>query len=136
LRGGETKENLQRDHDQFDRSGRESGAFPLCQIFADQRQADIGWVQVQSRRGKLVFSARDAGSGVDPGSIVATVDGGRAKATLADGLLTLRAQPGRHRVHLVVADYQEAKNMEDVAPILPNTTTVDMTVQVLRAKRS
>jgi len=93
-------------------------------------------VHLQLRRGKLVFSARDAGSGVDPGSIVATVDGGRAKATLVDGLLMLRAKPGRHRVHLVVADYQEAKNMEDVAPILPNTTTVDMTVQVLRAKRS
>ena len=28
---------------------------------------------------------------------------------------------GKHTVELLAADYQEAKNMEDVAPILPNT---------------
>jgi hypothetical protein len=33
---------------------------------------------------------------------------------------------------LHVSDYQETKNMEDVPPILPNTTTLRATVTVLR----
>jgi len=31
---------------------------------------------------------------------------------------------GRHTLKLSVADYQESKNMEDVARILPNTRTL------------
>jgi len=37
---------------------------------------------------------------------------------------------GRHRVAAVVGDYQEAKNMEDVGPILPNTRTFSATFRV------
>jgi hypothetical protein len=37
---------------------------------------------------------------------------------------------GTHRIHLVVSDYEEAKNMENVGPILPNTRTFDGTFVV------
>ena len=44
----------------------------------------------------------------------------------SDGVLRYRTtalKPGPHTVRVVVADYQETKNMEDVGPILPNTRT-------------
>jgi hypothetical protein len=34
---------------------------------------------------------------------------------------------GRHTLNLTVSDYQETKNMENVARILPNTRTVRTT---------
>jgi hypothetical protein len=37
---------------------------------------------------------------------------------------------GKHRLRFVVSDYQEAKNMENVGPILPNTRFVAATVTV------
>jgi subtilisin family serine protease len=76
--------------------------------------------------GPLVLAVADHGSGVDPRLLSFKIDGrvraftwdpvhGRADVTLA-GLA-----PGRHRLVASVSDYQEAKNMEDVRRILPNT---------------
>ena len=87
-------------------------------------------VRLRSTVGGIVFSATDAGSGVDPDSIVATVGGVFAHVRWADGAIHIPATPGRHRVTLSVADYQETKNMEDIGPILPNTTTITTTVTV------
>ena len=39
-------------------------------------------------------------------------------------------QPGRHRLVLKVADYQELKNNENVLRILPNTSTVRKSFRV------
>jgi subtilisin family serine protease len=73
------------------------------------------------------LAVSDGGSGVDPSSLVASIDGnltsvsfsgGRARVSLAG------VSPGRHTLALSVADYQETKNMEDVARILPNTRVV------------
>jgi hypothetical protein len=75
-------------------------------------------------------AATDAGSGVDPSSIVATVDGKAAAVTRLAGTLRIAARPGKHVLVLHVADYQETKNMEDVPPILPNTATLRATVRV------
>ena len=82
-------------------------------------------VRFLGRRGStLVLSVRDAGSGVDPSSLSATVDGRTrhvrwtgTRALVVAGALAR----GSHRIVLTVSDYQEAKNMEDVGPILPNT---------------
>jgi hypothetical protein len=41
-----------------------------------------------------------------------------------------RLRRGTNRVSIVVSDYQEAKNMEDVGPILPNTTRFARTIRV------
>jgi hypothetical protein len=84
--------------------------------------------RVLAVRGRFLHVAvSDRGSGVDPHSVQARVDGrvvrvayaaGRARVALA-GL-----SRGRHVLTLTVADYQETKNMEDVSRILPNTRTL------------
>ncbi len=77
------------------------------------------------RRGAaVVIRASDAGSGIDPASIVLRVKGGERKARLSAGRIlvpTEGLQPGRHTFFLQVSDYQESRNMENVARILPNT---------------
>ena len=87
-------------------------------------------LKVISTRGALRVAATDAGSGVDPASIVATVDGKPAAATWAGGTIRIAARRGKHVLVLRVADYEETKNMEDVPPILPNTATLRATVRV------
>jgi subtilisin family serine protease len=76
--------------------------------------------------GVVRFKVADNQSGVDPGSIEAFLDGGKnpASSTYSKGVVAVRAanlSPGKHTIELMVSDYQEAKNMEDVAKILPNT---------------
>ena len=76
--------------------------------------------------------ATDAGSGVYPPSIIATIDGDRA-ASFRSGVVSLSTRgltPGRHRVRLRVSDYQETKNTENVARILPNTRTLSTTFTI------
>jgi hypothetical protein len=75
----------------------------------------------------------DAGSGVDPRSLSASVDGVPRRFTFAHGVLALQTgklQPGSHRIAVQASDYEESKNMEDVGPILPNTRTLRTTVVV------
>ncbi|HEY3962541.1 MAG TPA: S8 family serine peptidase [Gaiellaceae bacterium] len=82
-------------------------------------------------KGKLIrVSATDGGSGVDPSSIVAKVDGTLVRGVWRSGIFSVTASPGRHKLAISVADYEETKNMEDVPPILPNTATLTATVRV------
>ena len=88
-------------------------------------------LRFDSTRGSIVVAATDTGSGVDPASIVG--DARRqagARARSARRRSASAAAKGRHRLVLTVADYQETKNMEDVAKILPNTATLRVTVTV------
>jgi hypothetical protein len=87
-------------------------------------------LRVASTNGGIVVSATDAGSGVDPLSIVATVDGKTVRPSWADGRITIPATKGRHALVLTVSDIEETKNMEDVPPILPNTATLRAAVSV------
>ena len=49
-----------------------------------------------------------------------TAETGRSRS--AAGIVTIRGvTAGKHRIALSVSDYQEAKNMENTGPILPNT---------------
>ena len=82
---------------------------------------------------RLRLAVADAGSGVDPQSLAATVDGRTAAAAYTAGRVAIsltRVAPGRHRVALEVADYQELKNMENVPQILPNTRRFTATFTV------
>ena len=75
----------------------------------------------------------DLGSGVDPRSIVLNVDALRPQVAFKRGVLTIPTADlsrGTHRLRLTVSDYQKAKNMENVGPILPNTRTFSATVTV------
>ena len=87
-------------------------------------------LHVRSTRGSIVVAATDTGSGVDPESSVATLDGKQVAARFGSGAIRIAAAKGRHRLVLSVADYEEAKNMEDVAKILPNTRTLRASVRV------
>jgi hypothetical protein len=81
--------------------------------------------------GAVRFAVSDKGSGVDPGSIEAFLDGSdnpiQTTYSKSKGIAAVHTGSlagGKHTIELVVSDYQEAKNMEDVARILPNTRDV------------
>jgi subtilisin family serine protease len=87
-------------------------------------------VRLVSAKGGIVVSAADAGSGVDPASAIARVDGRRAGVRFTGGAFHVVAAKGAHTLVFTVADYQETKNMEDVSQILPNTATFRARVRV------
>jgi len=119
------------------------GAYDI--VFDTRTAADAGpfrfryWVNdaspprlrvVGSSGGRVVVAATDGGSGIDPASISATVDGRGARAQFAGGKITVTAGRGRRRLVLQVSDFQESKNMEDVPKIRPNTATLATTLRV------
>jgi hypothetical protein len=81
----------------------------------------------------VVVSAVDAGAGVYPQSIRVSVDGSTRSWTFRGGLVSIPTgglAPGQHRLRLRVSDYQESKNTENVARILPNTRFLTATFSV------
>ena len=84
---------------------------------------------------RIRFAIRDSGSGVDPLSLRASVNGAAAAFRFSHGVLSIRTKgraPGKERVTVIAADYQETKNMEDVGPVLPNTRVFHTTVTLRR----
>jgi hypothetical protein len=74
----------------------------------------------------LLLSVRDRGSGVDPSTLLAVVDGRvhRVVWNKAHGLAGVRIPTlgrGSHKLDFTVSDYQEAKNNENASATLPNT---------------
>jgi subtilisin family serine protease len=88
-------------------------------------------LRLRGVRGRfLEIAISDRGSGVDPVSLQAQVDGKSEPVTYAAGIArvpidTLSA--GRHALTFTAPDYQETKNTEDIAGILPNTRTLKTT---------
>jgi hypothetical protein len=87
-------------------------------------------LRITSKAGGITVAATDTGSGVDPSSLLATLDGATVTPRFSHGAFRIRAAKGSHKLVLQVGDYQESKNMEDVPPILPNTATLRATVNV------
>jgi hypothetical protein len=85
---------------------------------------------LSTKHGTIVFSAVDTGAGVDPQAVSATIDGHAVKTLFEDKKVTLHTTLGQHEVTVTVSDYQELKNMEDVAKIKPNTATLARAVVV------
>jgi hypothetical protein len=85
---------------------------------------------VHSEPGTIEVAITDGGSGVDPRSIDATIDGRMVTARFADGKVVLPTTPGSHELVIEASDFQEAKNMEDVVKIKGNTATLSRTVVV------
>jgi hypothetical protein len=85
---------------------------------------------VSASHGTIVVAVTDAGAGVDPQAVSATLDGHEARGKFANGRLTINAAPGTHALSVTASDYQELKNMEDVSPIKPNTAVLSRTVTV------
>jgi subtilisin family serine protease len=83
--------------------------------------------------GTLDLRVTDGGSGVDPSSLAARIDGKERPLSYAHGLVrvTLRGLArGRHVLAFTAADYQEAKNNENVRGILPNTRKLQRAVTI------
>jgi subtilisin family serine protease len=82
-------------------------------------------VRVLGVRGRtLQLRLTDGASGVDPTAITARVDGTERDVSYANGVARVSlngVRSGRHTLILTVADFQEVKNNENVAGILPNT---------------
>ena len=85
-----------------------------------------------TRGGDVTVAASDAGSGVDPASVSATVDGSAVGVSWSAGAVHLHVTKGRHTLVVRVSDYQETKNMEDVVPVRHRTTVTPNTA-TLRA---
>ncbi len=80
-----------------------------------------------------MLSVADGGSGIDPRSVVVAIDGQRVVFKLSSTGLRVPLEGisrGKHRLQVIVADFQEMKNSESVVGILPNTTSFRRTITV------
>jgi subtilisin family serine protease len=94
--------------------------------------------RLQARAVRLGMPIRvrvgDAGSGVDRSSLEATIGGRTVTARLVGNevrIATTGIAPGVRSLRLTVADFQETRNMENVARILPNTRVLTARVRIL-----
>ena len=112
-----------------------AGGFTFRFWVDDTRPPSLKLTQARVRRNlPLVVRASDLGSGIDATTIKATIDGRPCQTTLAEGNLRIRTigvKTGKHRLRLQASDYQESRNMENVAAILPNTRVLSAAI-VLR----
>ena len=112
-------------------SRRAAGRFTFRFWINDTTPPRVRLLTRTVRAGGLVrLAVTDRGSGVDPRSRHATIDGEDVGVGLARGrasLSTLLLAPGRHRLVFRISDYQETKNMENSGPILPNTRQLKTT---------
>jgi subtilisin family serine protease len=115
-------------------TGKRPGKFTFRYWVNDKTPPAVGLSgRIVTAAAGLRFSVTDAGSGVDPSTLTATVDGKTRAVSYASGraLVSLKGlAPGTHRVTLVASDVQESKNNENTGPVLPNTTTFSATFRV------
>jgi hypothetical protein len=90
---------------------------------------------ISARGGVLRVRAADAGSGIDPQFVRLAIDGRRRSSPYdpTNDVITASLRGlarGRHHFRLVVSDYQESKNMENVHRILPNTARLSAAFRI------
>jgi hypothetical protein len=119
-----------------------AGAFTFRFWVNDTQPPSVRLSQTRVKRGASVdIDIADTGSGIDLSTVEVAVDGraptGKSFAvTRNDGthatlkIPTSKLEPGKHRFRVQASDYQESRNMENVAPILPNTRVLTTTVVV------
>jgi subtilisin family serine protease len=121
----------------FDSPGRtDAGRFTFRFWVNDVTPPRLRLLDRSVRRGRPVrVAASDAGSGIDPVSMDASIDGRSRTVTISRGVVrvdTTGLARGRHRLLLQVSDYQETRNMENVTRILPNTRRIEAVIRVVR----
>jgi hypothetical protein len=107
--------------------GRRAGGFRFRFWEDDTTPPSVRKLGVRGRF--LDVAVGDGRSGVDPVSIRARIDGDLALVSLVGGRARVSLSGvtrGRHVLTFTVSDYQETKNMENVARVLPNTRTLRM----------
>jgi hypothetical protein len=106
-------------------SAASAGAFSFRFWIDDVKPPTLAFPTRTVKRGALLtLRVTDAGSGVDPSSLAVRIDGTERGARLGGGRISIPTGSltrGRHALVLQVSDYQETRNMENVARILPNT---------------
>jgi subtilisin family serine protease len=111
----------------FDSAAPPAATFRFRFWIDDVSPPSVRLVSATARRGgNLQLIVSDGGSGVDPQSLTAKIDGKTANVTFVRGRAVVglgATAPGRHTLVFTAADYQELKNMENVPQILPNTRT-------------
>jgi subtilisin family serine protease len=111
-----------------------AGSFRFRYWLDDTTPPTLKLLQPRVSRGTpIAFRATDAGSGVDPATVKATVDGREVSISFRDGVIripTSSIKRGTHRLRVQASDYQESRNMENVPPILPNTRVLDARIVV------
>jgi hypothetical protein len=83
-----------------------------------------------SRGARLLVRVTDRGSGVDPSTLTARVDGSYRRITFGGAIARValgNLGPGRHRLVYTASDYQESKNNENASAVLPNTRRLTTT---------
>jgi hypothetical protein len=112
------------------RSRRDAGSFSFRFWVNDVTPPGARLLTPRPPRGtSLLVRVRDRGSGVDPDTMSALVDG-RYRRMVWDakhGLVQVRLPAlarGRHTLVFTVSDYQESKNNENAGTTLPNTRTL------------
>jgi len=116
-------------------AGAKPGRFTFRVWVDDTTPPTVRMLASTVKRGApLRIAVTDAGSGIDPGALQVKVDGANVTTwSYSGGVLRISTSSlarGSHKVSVVAADFQEAKNMEDVGPILPNTTTLSASFSV------
>ena len=119
----------------FDSAARSgAGSFTFRFWVNDVRPPTLRLTSRAVARGRpLRIAATDAGAGVCASSIVALVDGEQARASYRGATISVPTgglSAGTHQLRVRASDYQEAKNTENVARILPNTRTLTVTFRV------
>jgi hypothetical protein len=114
--------------------GAKPGRFTFRVWVNDVAPPKVRLLTASVRAGQPVkLAVTDAGSGVDPQSITASVGSFRPSLTLKRGVLSVPTRGvarGTQRVTVRVSDYQESRNMENVGPILPNTRTFSAKIRI------
>ena len=117
-------------------TGKRPGAFRFRFWVDDTTPPTIRRLDPTDAIGRPIrFAVHDAGSGVDPRSLRAKVNGKSVRVRFAAGVLSLRTTglpPGKLAVTVTASDFQETKNMEDVGPVLPNTRVLHTVVTLRR----
>ena len=102
-----------------------AGSFAFRYWVNDVRPPTLSFRRrVVSRGSLLTLAATDAGSGVDPSSLVLRIDGRERGARVGGGAIRIPTgglARGRHSLELQLSDYQETRNNENVLRILANT---------------
>jgi hypothetical protein len=107
-------------------SRRAAGRFTFRFWIGDTTPPRVRLLAGSVPRGRdLLVRIADSGSGVDPSSIHATLDGRTVPMRYRAGIARIPTSSlgarGAHRLVVRASDFQEAKNMENTGPILPNT---------------
>jgi hypothetical protein len=115
-------------------SAQGAGAFTFRFWVDDRTRPSARLVTRTVRRGEPIrIRVADAGSGVDPGSVVARLGSRSLRTTVANGVARIATRDvprGTHTIRFQISDYQETRNFENVARILPNTRVLSVRVVV------